>query len=118
MTGPATLPFPGVRPGGALSRGAVVPTEEVLGVLAGATDDRRVCVVRRTALCGAASVQLRTESFSPAVGWFPQAAVDLPADQLPTLRGLLAAADTAPTTPRRRVVTPGGPATLPFRLAG
>ena len=117
---PTLLPFPGVR-GAARGMGpARMPTETLLGVLPGATADRRVCVVRRTGICGAESVQLRTETFSPAVGWFPQSAVDLPADQLAALRGLLgtAAATVPPSAPRRSAGDATVPATLPFRLAG
>ena len=112
MTAPALLPFAtpvAGRPAGGLSG------ETLLGHLPGVTADRRTAVVTRRSLCGAESVLLREESFSPAVGWFPQGGVELAADQIGGLRALMGAA--APAT-RTRPAAGAGPATVPFRRAG
>ena len=111
---PTLLPFPAAG-----CAAAERPTETLLGVLPGATDDRRTAVVRRRGLCGAESVCLRDESFSRAVGWFPQGSVELAADRLPELRALLGLAPTAANPAARPVpAAAAAPATVPFRLAG
>ena len=114
MSAPVLLPFapppaPAVR----------APRETLLGVLPGATADRRTAVTRRTGLCGAESVRLSDESFSPAVGWYSQSSVELAADQLAGLKALLATVPpTAAPVRRPGPVPAGGPATLPFAAAG
>ena len=121
-TSPPLLPFLAAGPAA-----AVPPAETLLGVLPGATENRRTAVLRRRSLCGAESVCLRDESFSRAVGWFPQGSVELAADRLPELRVLLGLAATgspatgpAPVAHAARAVAGSatGPATVPFRLAG
>ncbi|QDT14003.1 hypothetical protein [Alienimonas californiensis] len=111
---PVLLPFVPPAP----TRSARVPGEVLLGVLPGATEDRRTAVVRRTGLCGAVSIRLSDESFSPAVGWFPQSSVELPADQLTGLKSLLATVPQAAPVRRPTPVADGAPATLPFAAAG
>ncbi|MFH5804388.1 hypothetical protein [Alienimonas sp. DA493] len=110
---PVLLPFVPPAP----TRSARVPGEVLLGVLPGATEDRRTAVVRRTGLCGAVSIRLSDESFSPAVGWFPQSSVELPADQLGGLKALLATVPP-PAPVVRRAPHADAPATLPFAAAG
>ena len=114
MNAPVLLPFAPPAP----ARPARAPQEVLLGVLPGATEDRRTAVVRRTGICGAVSVRLSDESFSPAVGWFPQSSVELAADQLPGLKALLAAVPQAPPARRPAAARHDGPATLPFAAAG
>ncbi len=117
LTAPVLLPFAPPAP-----RAVRAPGETLLGVLPGATADRRTAVTRRTGLCGAVSVRLSDQSFSSAVGWFTQGSVELAADQLTGLKALLAAVPAAPPvvrpTPRLAPQVSGSPATLPFAAAG
>ncbi|NNJ26050.1 hypothetical protein [Alienimonas chondri] len=114
MSAPVLLPFVPPTPCGPVR----APSESLLGLLPGATENRRTAVKRRVGLCGAVSVRLSEESFSPAVGWFEQGSVELAADQLTGLKALLAAVPQAPSVRRPAPVSADGPDTLPFAAAG
>jgi len=114
MTAPVLLPFAPPAPAAPVR----APQEVLLGVLPGATADRRTAIVRRTGMCGAVSVRLSDESFSPAVGWFAQSSVELAADQLDGLKALLATVPQTPPVRRPAPIRTDGPATLPFAAAG
>ncbi len=60
--------------------------EQILGVV-NSTDGHRVLLVLRER--AAKPFELRTETFSADVGWFPQQSLELTRDQLSGLKGVL-----------------------------
>lgn len=84
--------------------------ESVLGVLPGVCDRSRTTVILSRSLCGRTSLRLQSETRSGDIGWYPQGAVELSADQLAAIRPLLGLAASRMDRPE----TGHAPATIAF----
>lgn len=68
--------------------------ETVLGVLPGSCPTARTLLLMRRCAEGRSSMCLQNESFSDAVGWFPQSSVELSTEQIGQLKSLIGASPT------------------------
>ncbi|WP_162006776.1 hypothetical protein [Roseimaritima sediminicola] len=88
--------------------------ETILSILPGQSDDVRTVVAMRHGDDGA-TIELRQESFSQAVGWFMQSRIELTGDQVGGLRQTLGLVPSRSARPSAVAASENSlPATLAF----
>lgn len=64
-------------------------SQTVLGVLPGSCPTARTLLLMRQCAEGRSTICLQNETFSEAVGWFPQSTVELSTEQVGQLKALI-----------------------------
>lgn len=93
--------------------------ETILSTIPGPSDNERLVIAMQEGDTDRPIV-LRQESYSDAVGWFPQSSIELSREQLAGLRGALGMPSARPPRPARldlKHVEETTPAILSFQAA-